>query len=197
MSFRYIFEPLRILATKLVLAFDRPETVVKTLEKFEELFRDESNFIDVDKWGEMDRHRYIRPFSLSASGMAKIRQLKKDSSTFDKIYRAGIAHMGDQKYSLLYFLTQYLIVATSIGQYMGIMAERDGLDSLKEKAQKIESIPLNLKELYQSKIPNKKYSEEEAKKAKDMILDLIRNFKQSFKALEPMSPEEKKYFQDK
>lgn len=192
MAFRYIFDPLRIIASRLVLAFDRPHTILKALNEFEKLFKDDSNFIDPEKWGEKQR----LPFTLSDSGMAKMQELKNKSDTFDKIYRAGIAQMERQGYSLMYFLTQYLIVAKSTGQYMEIMADHDGLDSLKEKAQKIDAIPLNLKELYQTKIPHKKYTQEEAQKAKRILLDVIQKFKQAFESLE-LSPEEEKYFHDK
>ena len=40
---------LKVIASRILLAHDLPETVVEVLKEFERLFKDDSNFIDFDK----------------------------------------------------------------------------------------------------------------------------------------------------
>jgi len=121
---------LSVLASRIILSFDPPSVVVKALEEFERLFEDDTNFIDSEKWGEKTTltEKKIVPFSLSGTGLVKIRKLAKESETFAHIYRSGVAGINDEKYSLLYFLTQYILIAGNFCDYIELNMEYEKKD---------------------------------------------------------------------
>lgn len=186
-------------ALKIILSFDLPSTIVKVFDDFERLFEDDSNFISSDKWGEKtpSTKKKIVPFSLSDKGLERIRVLVQESPTFANIYRSGIAGIVDEKYTLLYFLTQYLSVIGSLYDY-GVMRMKGEPEEktlgLKKKMEKIKDMctRMNTRKIYRE-IPDKKYTPEEAKEAKTKILNMIRSFREDFRSVGELTEEEAKY----
>ena len=196
---------LKVIASRILLAHDLPETVVEVLKEFERLFKDDSNFIDFDKWGTAEKGLKIRAFSFSGKGLAEIERLKKESKTFAHLYEVGTAGIHDEKYHLPYFLTQYISVIGNTHDFVMLEIQRDKknkpdkiemLLKLEKKIKSIENLSnaVNLRQFYEKTVPFKKYTQEEAKKSKNDILAMIRTLMGKFEAVVKLSPEEKKYF---
>lgn len=189
-----IFDNIKIIGSMLHISAETPEQILKVLGIFEDLLSDNSNFIDPEKWGSKINKKEVVPFSFSEKGLSKIENLKNKFPAFKHVYKGGIAGISNEFYSLIYFISQFLVAITSYVDSMEFRnpknnKEKEILENLKNKYKKID-YRVNTRELY-NKIPRKPHSKEEYKNAKQYLLNIIGEVKKDYKKLDNLSEEEK------
>ena len=182
-------EHLRKLAARMMMAFRTPDEIIKALEIFRSLFRDDANFIPHQEWT-----KDTPPFTLSAKGHQEIESLRSDE-IFGSIYRGGTAGM-KKPYHLIYFLTQVLILLAASLESLELKActEKDNelLKSLEKKLIKI--LPsLVSKEKKLVNTPREIASQGEYNKVKKGVLDTIDQLVKDYKGVK-LTPEEREYW---
>ena len=195
-----IIPNLRLIASRMLLAFDTPETVVDVLGEFEKLFQNEDNYKKPEEWGTENSGKEIPPFALSEKGLSELKRLRDSSDTFISIYNKGTAGLKEYEYNLVYFLTQYIIVIASIPDFIFLINEtREPIAPLVKKIEVLKDVTnkVSPKNIYDNIVPMKKYTAEEAGKAKRTLINLIKSIREDFEKVEPLSEKEEKYFHTK
>jgi hypothetical protein len=182
---------IRCIVSRIILSMDSPEAVARTLKEFKDIFEDDSNFIESEKWGTTEGGKEIVPFSFSKKGLGKIQNLMANSKQWHHIYSVGTAGIKGEMLSLIYFLTQYF---SSIGMVYDYIKLHPDIDISKFEPIKNVNQKMNARHIYDAIAPFKKYTPEEAKIAKNKVLSLIEGFIKDFQSIGPLTKEEEKLF---
>lgn len=193
-----IIQKLRKLADMLRKAFETPEQILKILGFFRELLGDDSNFIDVSKWGIKDEAgRKVVPFSFSDKGLAKVDAFSDSYEPFRRVNKSGRAGIhGGEVFCLPYFLSQFLVTLpmfVSGIEYMPVKTEEEKRvrEGLVEKFKPLQ-YQINTMQFYKD-VPHKAYTKEERNRIQGIILGIIHQIENEYKQVAPLTPEEEAF----
>ena len=181
-----------------LISAETPEQVLKVMDIFRKLLSDDDNFIDPSEWGKTEDGKEVMPFSFSDKGLARVEGFRS-YKPFEHVYRSGTAGIKKEHYSLLYFLTQFLVTLAFFADSIDLMGlsksneeEREALESLKNKFTQLK-YRVNPRQIYH-KIPvNKKFSQEEYEKAKSEILDVIKRVEDDYESVKDLTKHEEDF----
>jgi len=185
-------EKLRRMACTMIVAGNTPEQVLGVMDIFEKLLQDDSNFADPEKWGQIIDGKEVMPFSFSKEGLRKI-QSYRSYEPFEHVYKAGTAGIKNEHYSLLYFLTQYLVTLASLSDIIDLLPlknEQKALESLKKKYKSIK-YRVNPKEIYKRIPINRGFNKKEYQQAKKTVQDVIDSVERDYSSIKGLTEPEK------